>query len=134
MPFTAKYDTFVQMANLGKTLVELHLLQSPLLDPPIAKYQGTGTNDLIEKIKYNEKQRRIYINKDKYFEGIEPKVWNYYIGGYQVLQKYLKDRKGRDMEEAQRYCRIITAISKTIDLQEDIDKIYPDIEKSLMQF
>ena len=48
--------------------------------PPIAKYQGTGMNDRIEKVSYNENEQRIYINKDKYFEGISSEVWNYYHG------------------------------------------------------
>jgi len=66
--------------------------------------------------------------KNKYFEGIAPEVWHYHIGGYQVLQKYLKERKDRNMDDAPRYCRIVTAISKTIEIQNQIDKIYPEIE------
>ena len=134
VPFTANYELFKQMADFGKQLADLHLLKSPALDPPIAKYQGSSTNDRIEKIAYKEKEQRIYINKDKYFEGVVPEVWNYPIGGYQVLYKYLKDRKGRKMDDAPRYCRIVTAISKTIELQEKIDKIYPDVEKDLIKF
>ena len=37
---------------------------------------------------------RVYINKDQYFEGVIPEVWNFHIGGYQVCEKWLKDRKG----------------------------------------
>ncbi|MBO8131978.1 MAG: N-6 DNA methylase [Candidatus Marinimicrobia bacterium] len=134
VPFTASHELFKQIAGFGKQLADLHLLKSPDLDPPIAKYQGSGTNDRIEKVIYKESEQRIYINKDKYFEGITPEVWNYHIGGYQVLQKYLKDRRGRNMDDAPRYCRIITAISKTIEVQEQIDKIYPKVEKELVQF
>jgi len=134
VPFTANYELFKQMADFGKQLADLHLLRSPALDPPIAKYQGRGANDCIEKVIYEEKEQRIYINKDKYFEGVVPEVWNYHIGGYQVLHKYLKDRKGRNMYDAPRYCRIVTALSKTIKIQQEIDEIYPEVEKELIQF
>jgi len=134
VPFTADYDLFKKMGELGKQLAELHLLKSPALDPPVAKYQGSGTNDRIEKITYKEDEQRIYINEDKYFEGVAPEVWNYYIGGYQVLQKYLKERKGRNMDDAPRYCRIVTALSKTIEIQKQIDGIYPETEIDLVQF
>jgi hypothetical protein len=121
------------MGKRGKQLADLHLLKSSALDFPIAKYQGSGTNDRIEKVTYKEDEKCICINKDKYFEGIAPNVWNYYIGGYQVLQKYLKDRKGRNMDDAPRYCRIVTAVSKRIKIQEEIDTIYPEVEKKLVQ-
>jgi len=61
-------------------------------------------------------------------------VWNYHIGGYQVLRKYLKDRKGRIMDEAPRYCKIATALAKTIEIQKQIDNIYPEVEEELVQF
>ena len=134
VPFTADYKLFKEMGKLGIELADLHLLKSPALDFPVAKYQGTGDNDRIEKIKYQEAEQRIYINKDKYFEGITVEVWNYHIGGYQVLHKYLKDRKGRMMNDAPRYCRIVTALSKTVEIQEKIDEIYPEIEKNLIDF
>ena len=134
VPFTADYTLFKKIGALGKELADLHLLKSPALDNPIAKYQGRGTNDRIEKIIYKEDEQRIYINKDKYFEGVAPEIWNYHIGGYQVLRKYLKDRKGRNMDDAPRYCRIATALSKTIEIQKQIDEIYAEIEKDLVQF
>jgi hypothetical protein len=122
------------MGELGKQLADLHLLKSPLLDIPVARYQGEGDNDRIEKIDYQENEQRIYINNEKYFEGISPEVWNYHIGGYQVLPKYLKDRKGRIMEDAPHYCRIVTAIQRTIEIQKQIDNLYPEIEKHLVGF
>ncbi|RXG62847.1 DNA methyltransferase [Candidatus Atribacteria bacterium 1244-E10-H5-B2] len=134
VPFTVDYSLFKEMVKFGKKLADLHLLKSTALDTPIAKYQGNSNNDRIEKIIYEEYEKRIYINKDKYFEGIAPEVWNYHIGGYQVLQKYLKDRKSRMMDDAPRYCRIVTALSKTIEIQENIDEIYPEIEKELINF
>jgi len=134
VPFTANDNLFSEMGKLGKKLTDLHLLKSPLLDIPIARYQGEGDNDRIEKIDCQESEQRIYINNEKYFEGISPEVWNYYIGGYQVLQKYLKDRKGRILEDAPHYCRIVTAIQKTIETQKQIDILYPEIEKNMITF
>ena len=99
VPFTADENLFQAIGDLGKQLADLHLLKSPLLDIPIARYQGPGDNDRIDRIDYKENEQRIYINDDKYFEGISPKVWNYHIGGYQVLAKYLKNRKGRILED-----------------------------------
>jgi len=134
VPFTADYNLFKKMGELGKELADLHLLKSPVLSPPVAKYQGSADNDRVEKITYKEDEQRIYINKDKYFEGIVLDVWNYHIGGYQVLNKYLKDRKGRIMDDAPHYCRIVTALNKTINIQKKIDEIYPEVEKELIDF
>ncbi len=134
VPFTSNYGLFKTMGDLGIKLADLHLLKSPELDSPVAKYQGSGNNDRIDKITYKEDEQRIYINNDKYFEGILSEVWNYHIGGYQVLHKYLKDRKGRIMDVAPRYCRIVTALRKTIEIQKQIDEIYPEIEKTLVKF
>ncbi len=134
VPFTADYDLFKKMSKLGHVMADLHLLKAPALDPPIAKYHGSGNNDRIEKITYKKDKQRIYINKEKHFEGIAPDVWNYHIGGYQVLHKYLKDRKGKDMVSSEHYCRIVTALSKTISIQKKIDDIYPKAEKELVNF
>ncbi|MCD4745250.1 MAG: hypothetical protein K8R58_03020, partial [Bacteroidales bacterium] len=134
IPFTTDYELFGEIAKYGKQLSNLHLLKSELLNKPLAKYQGIGENDRIEKIQYAENEQRIYINNEKYFEGITPEVWNYYIGGYQVLRKYLKDRKTRKMNDPRHYCRVITAISKTVQIQKQIDESYKDVEKNLIEF
>ncbi len=133
VPFTADYKIFKKLGKLGNELTEFHLLKRKLLDQPIAKYQGAGKNDRIEKITYNEKEKRVYINKEKYFEGISPVIWNYQIGGYQVLNKYLKDRKGRIMDDPPHYCRIVTALSKTMYIQKKIDEVYPEVEKNVIE-
>ncbi|MBU0765681.1 MAG: DNA methyltransferase [Bacteroidetes bacterium] len=132
VPFTADYSIFSKMVKLGNKLVNLHLMKSDLLDNPISKYHGNLENDRIEKVIYNEKEQRIYINKDKYFDNVSVEIWNYQIGGYQVLQKYLKTRKNRVMEDSRYYCRIITALSNTIGLQKQIDDIYLAVEKELI--
>ena len=134
VPFTSEYKVFKQFANLGEQLVDLHLMKSEQLNKPIAKYQGSGDNDKVEKIVYSEEEQRIYINKEKFFDNISAELWNYQIGGYQVLQKYLKDRKDRIMDDPRYYCRIVTAIDKTIIIQKQIDQIYNEVERGLIEF
>jgi len=132
IPFTADGDLFRQMAALGQRLIALHLLDSPELDPPVAKYQGTGSNDTVERVKYDAPARRVYINTDKYFEGVTPGMWEYQIGGYQVLAKYLKDRKRRRLDEPVRYIRIATAIARTMEIQEQVNVLYPQVESNVL--
>ncbi len=58
-------------------------------------------------------------------------MWNYQIGGYQVCEKWLKDRKERrlTLEDIQHYCRVVTAIARTIAVQQEIDVLYPGVEE-----
>lgn len=134
VPFTANYKLFKKVAEFGKKLTELHLLKSQMLDKPDSKYRGSGEDDRIERVKYIEKENRVYINREKFFDGVVPELWNYHIGGYQVLNKFLKDRLGRVMDDPRYYSRIITAISETISLQRQIDDIYSHIEKETIKF
>ena len=133
IPFTKNYELFGKVSEYGKRLVDLHLLKSEELDPPIAKFQGKG-DYRIENLKYDEKGKRVYINQNQYFEGIEKNVWENQIGGYQVLNKWLKDRKGRklSLDDIKHYCQVATALKKTILTQKEIDKIYPEVEKKIL--
>ena len=133
VPFTKDYKLFKQMSDYGNRLVDLHLLKSPDLNSPISRFQGKGENR-VEKPRYDDKAENIYINKTQYFEGITQHVWTYQIGGYQVCVKWLKDRKGRtlSLDEIQIYCKIVTAIWKTIEIQKSIDKIYDELERELI--
>ena len=129
IPFTKDYKLFIQLGKLGKKLAELHLLKSKDLDKTISKFPQSGTNK-VEKLKYeNEK---VWINKEQYFNKIKEDVWKYQIGGYQVCDKWLKDRKKRalTLEEIKTYCKIVTVLSKTIKLQDVIDKYYESVEKT----
>lgn len=130
IPFAKDYKLFKQMAELGNQLCDLHLLKLPELHTKDLPLTGKGNNE-VEKVKYEEKNKQVFINSSQYFENISQKVWEYQIGGYQVCEKWLKDRKGRVLvlEDIIYYCKIITAIQKTIETQKSIDKIYPKIEK-----
>jgi Type ISP C-terminal specificity domain len=68
-------------------------------------------------------QGRVWINKTQYFDGVPPEVWEFHVGGYQVCHKWLKDRKGRqlDMNDVVHYERIVGALAETITLMEHID-------------
>ncbi|MFV9689615.1 MAG: type ISP restriction/modification enzyme [Desulfobacteria bacterium] len=135
VPFTKEHKLFEEMGKCGKRLVDLHLLQSSELDPPVARFQGKGNNK-VEKVKYNEKEARTYVNQDQYFEGVAKEIWEYRIGGYQVCNKWLKDRKGGilSLEDIKRYCKVATAIQRTIKVQRNIDVIYSEVEKGIIEF
>lgn len=134
IPFTDNFEIFNAVSSLGKRLIDLHLLESSELNNPVAKYQGTGDDHVITLPKYSEIDQRLYINSSHYFEGLKPEVWNYQIGGYQVLDKYLKERKGRRMDDPRYFIRVATALAKTIEIQEEIDAIYPEVEKNVISF
>ncbi|MEW6027036.1 MAG: type ISP restriction/modification enzyme [Planctomycetota bacterium] len=131
IPFTKDYKLFIAMGKFGKGLADLHLMKSAELKHSPAKFQGAGDNR-IKRVKYEEKAKQVYINETQYFAGIEKMVWEYQIGGYQVLDKYLKSRKDRELsrDEQLHYLKVITAIKQTMELSSKIDKIYPEIEKT----
>jgi hypothetical protein len=57
-------------------------------------------------------------------------VWSYQVGGYQVCEKWLKDRRERrlELDDIRTYCRIVTALARTLEIQQQIDKLYPEVE------
>ncbi len=129
IPFTSNYKLFIKLGKLGKQLADLHLLKADELNKPISKFSGKRDNKVTQRPKYeNEK---VYINAAQYFSNVKQDVWNYQIGGYQVCDKWLKDRKSRELslDEIQTYCKIVTALSKTIKLQKEIDDNYDGVEK-----
>ncbi|MBI5238747.1 MAG: N-6 DNA methylase [Deltaproteobacteria bacterium] len=132
VPFTKDYKLFMKLGGLGKELAELHLMESAALEKPVSRFQGKG-DARIKKTTYSEKDKQVHINDSQFFEGIEKEVWEYQAGGYRVMEKWLKDRKGKtlSMEDIRHYCRVATAISATIVIQQAIDKIYPKAEDSL---
>jgi predicted helicase len=132
IPFTADFNLFKQMAKLGEELGQLHLLKSKALNNPAARYLGSG-EDIIEKLRYDEKNQRVFINETKFFEGVSKAVWEYRIGGYQIAKKFLEWRKGRKADDRV-YCQVITAISNTLLLQEKIDILFEEVAKGTPAF
>lgn len=135
VPFPKCYDLFIKMGMKGKQLIELHLMRDITLDKPIVKFQGKGENIII-KPNYDEQSLRVYINETQYFEDVVSDVWNYRIGGYQVLSKWLKYRKGRKLSTAEikHFCKVATSLQNTIAIQKEIDKVYPAIEKDIIKY
>ena len=133
IPFTKNYELFKEMSKLGDELIELHLLKHKALNNPVVKYRGKGNEDVIERPIYDETKEIVHINEHRYFEHITPEVWNYQIGGYRVMEKYLNGRKGRQMDDPQHYCKMGTSIAKTIELQKEIDKLFPKVEKKVIE-
>ncbi len=134
VPFPEEGEIFEALAELGERLAALHLLRSPELDPPMARFEGQGDSRVAsskrEGFRYDAQAHRVYINASQYFAPVPPEVWEYTIGGYQVCEKWLKDRKGRQLtlEEIRTYCRIATALARTIEIQEEIDEVYSRVE------
>ena len=126
LPLTSDKELFKALTGKGAELVALHLMESPSLNKPITKYPITGSNE-VDNVTYDEKTQRVYINKEQYFEGVPPEVWNFHIGGYQVCQKWLKDRKGRKIgvDDSTHYQKIVVALKETIRLMTEIDELIP---------
>jgi len=135
IPFTSDRELFLKMAQLGERLTGLHLLTSPELNPPACRFEGEGDYRVgkgkTEGLRYDLTEQRVYINAAQHFAPVPEAVWAYRIGGYQVCEKWLKDRHGRrlELDDIRTYCRIVTALNLTIEIQNEIDALYPEIEK-----
>lgn len=126
VPLTSDKKVFKALAEKGAELVLLHLLESPKVKDFITKFNVKGSNE-VERVLYDEKSRRVYINKEQHFEGVPKEVWEFQVGGYQVCEKWLKDRKGRKLSlgEIEHYQKIIVALSQTLRLMREIDRLLP---------
>ena len=122
LPLTGNLELFRALARLGGELTALHLLESPKLDQPITEYIG-GRNPVVEKVSWSK--NTVWLDKAETtgFKGVREDVWNFHIGGYQVCEKWLKDRKDRNLSADDRthYQKIIVALSETIRLMSEID-------------
>ena len=122
VPYPKDKKQFAALAALGNELRELHLLESPKVRKYITSYDVEGT-DVVEKIA--REGDKVYINATQYFGGVPEAAWNFYIGGYQPAQKWLKDRKGRKLtnDDIEHYQKIIVALVETDRIMKEIDKI-----------
>jgi len=126
LPLTSNNNLFKALVAKGAELVSLHLVESTVLNNFITQYPVSGSNT-VEKVNYDGKNQRVYINKTQYFEGVSSDVWEFYIGGYQVCDKWLKDRRGRNLsyEDITHYQKIVVALKETIRLMAEIDEVIP---------
>lgn len=123
VPYPKDSKTFKKLAALGAELRSIHLLESPTVNKFITTFPVTGS-DNVDKLSYTN--GNVYINKDQYFGYVPEVAWNFFIGGYQPAQKWLKDRKGLSLTNAdiEHYQKIIVALSETDRIMREIDKIY----------
>jgi predicted helicase len=124
VPLPPDGATFDALARLGNALIDLHLLRDPALNTPSCKYP-VGGDHRVERVEYDEKAQRVWINGAQYFEPVPPEVWAYRVGGYQVCHKWLDDRKGATLpyDERLTYQRMVTALWGTLALQAQIDAV-----------
>lgn len=122
VPYPKDKDTFWQLVKLGGAIREIHLLESPTVEKYITQYPEDG-NNVVVKPKYEN--GKVYINDTQYFDNVPQTAWDFYIGGYQPAQKWLKDRKERTLEfdDILHYQKIIVALTETDRLMHEINKI-----------
>lgn len=96
IPYPTNAEQFEKLAELGARLRRLHLLEHPDCDAGTIGYPIDGTHE-VDKPAYDEAEQRVYINPTQYFSNVPPVAWTFPIGGYQPAQKWLKDRKGREL-------------------------------------
>ncbi len=141
LPVTNDVALFRALAALGQELVALHLMDSPALGQLVTNYPVVG-NNLVDKgypryLAPGEPepgagtplaQGRVYINKEQYVAGVSPDVWEFHIGGYQVCDKWLKDRRGRTLsyDDRTQYQKIVVALKETVRLMAAIDAAIPE--------
>jgi predicted helicase len=122
VPYPKNTATFKQLTSLGSQLRQIHLLESDIINKPITKYPIDGSN-VVDKPTY--RSEKVYINETQYFEGVPQIAWEFYMGGYQPAQKWLKDRKGRELhyDDIMHYQKIIVALMETDRLMKEIDEV-----------
>ena len=130
VPYPTDKELFRKLAKLGSDLRSLHLMEHPVLQQLITRYNIPGSHQ-VEKLDFksgkpNDPTGNVHINDTQYFESVPKTAWNFYIGGYQPAQKWLKDRKGRKLStsELMHYQRIIVSLTRTAEIMAEIDKLH----------
>lgn len=106
--------------DLGEQLVNIHLMTADIDSECFFPIEG---NNIVEKVQYQD--NKVYINKTQYFDNITPAIWDSHIGGYQVCQKWLKDRKDRvlSFNDCSQYLYIVAALEQTQIIMQTIDEL-----------
>ena len=139
VPLTSSDQLFRKLGEYGEELVALHLMKSPKLDQHLTQIIDKGGEFVVDaghpKFLPSPTGRgaggeggEVIINKKgDGFTGIPKSVWNFYVGGYQVCHKWLKDRKGRQLspEDLNHYQKIIVSLSETMQIMKAIDAAIP---------
>jgi predicted helicase len=138
VPYPTNKKTFWQLVALGSQLRQIHLLEAAVVNKPITQYPVDGDN-MVVKISFviptqeesadnstnAQPTGNVFINDTQYFANVPQTAREFYIGGYQPAQKWLKDRKGRklEFEDILHYQKIIVALTETDRLMKEIDKV-----------
>lgn len=133
VPYPKNQQIFWQLVEFGSKLRQIHLLESSTVEQYITSYPIDGDNSVTRKItkkdyeihNHNAHTGKVWINDTQYFDNVPQIAWDFYIGGYQPAQKWLKDRKGRELsfENILHYQKIIVALTETDRLMKEIDKL-----------
>lgn len=133
VPYPSSSEQFWQLVELGRELREIHLLESPKVEKLITGYPVDGDNIVSRKITktspgydvISDTHGRVWINDAQYFDKVPLEAWEFYIGGYQPAQKWLKDRRERELsyDDILHYQKIIVALSETARIMKEIDKV-----------
>lgn len=123
VPYPENKEKFFTLAKLGEKLRGLHLMTNVEVNNFITTFPESGTDE-VQKILY--KDGKVFINVNQYFGNVPEVAWNFYIGGYQPAQKWLKDRKGRKLtnNDIEHYQKIIKVLSETDRIMKEIDEIW----------
>jgi predicted helicase len=129
VPFTHNDNLFRQLAEYGEQLIALHLMKSPALAETSSPFIENGGGGIVDAGHPKYENGKVIINKKQdCFVDVPKEVWNFYVGGYQVCQKWLKDRKGRTLsaDDISHYQKIVVALGQTIELMTKIDEAIPN--------
>ena len=121
IPYPTDWEKFRDLVELGEELRQLHLME----DLPSKTGVTFPVAGSLQVDCYRWQDYRVYINAEQYFEGVPESAWNFFIGGYQPAQKWLKDRKGMTLsfEDVKHYGRIIYVLQQTERIMQEIDGI-----------
>ena len=121
IPYPTDWEKFRDLAELGEELRLLHLME----DMPSKTGITFPVAGSLQVDCYRWQDNRVYINAEQYFDGVPESAWNFFIGGYQPAQKWLKDRKGMTLsfEDVKHYERIIYVLQQTKRVMQEIDNI-----------
>ncbi|MGH1353051.1 MAG: type ISP restriction/modification enzyme [Methyloligellaceae bacterium] len=126
IPYPMSSDMFWDISEKGARLRRLHLMEGAIIGETPYPFSGVGDNK-VDKTNFvmlpEEENGKVYINTEQYFENIPQISWDFYIGGYQPAQKWLRDRKGRELsfEDIMHYQKIIKILSETDQIMKTIE-------------
>lgn len=124
VPLPKAYPLFQALAHLGGELTALHLMESRQLERPITVFRGSAKSE-VTKVRYDKRMVSLDDSQTVGFVGVPEAVWNFEVGGFQICEKWLKDRRGRTLSrhDVGHYHKIVVALNETIRLMTDVDEV-----------